>query len=364
MTQLAEIVLPGVCLVDNDREGKVAWMPQGGRSPFVTDEENLPVLAAMQHMLEMPRAGPYSLVLYGPTGSGKTHLLRLLWDVLRAVFPRRTVLASTAADFVRGLTTAIDQGRTEAFRRAWRAADWLLLDDIHHLQDYPAAEMELVSIFRWVERGMIRLAVTCAKAPQRLKGLSEALRSRLSGGYALPVQYPSPKARQCLLRMALAHHGLQATPAATECLLEECRGPASQILGLAASAAFFAGQGTIDLSGAKRLVKQIERPAPPTPGQILRATAQYFRLPVAELKGPSRSRRTVQARETAIYLLAVLSNKSLRQIGKILGNRDHTTISYALRKAETALENDPSLRLAVGEITEKSRMVGKRKCIS
>ncbi|GAB4134205.1 MAG: chromosomal replication initiator protein DnaA [Thermogutta sp.] len=356
MTRRAEIVLPGVHVVESGPEGEAFSIPRDAPLPFVTGDENLPVLAAMQHVLELPKAGPFSLVLYGPTGSGKTHLLRLLWGIVRAVFPGDKVLAAAAPDFVRSLTAAIDEGRTGAFRATWKRAQWLLLDDIHHLQDYPAAEIELLSIFRRVEQGLMRLAVTATRHPTRLQGLSEGLRSRLSGGYALPVEYPSPPARASLLRLALGKRGLRATPAALEYLVDECPGPAGQVLGLAASAAFLAGEGTIDLTTAKQLLKRMDRPVPPTPGQVLRATSRYFRVPVAELKGPSRSRTVVRARETAVYLIATLSRKSLRQIGKILGGRDHTTISYALRKAQSAIDRDPCLRLTVTEIAEKSKL--------
>jgi len=363
-TRRAEIVLPGVHVVESGPAGEAFSIPRDAPLPFVTAEENLPVLAAVQHMLELPRAGPFSLVLYGPTGSGKTHLLRLMWEILRAVFPRDQVLAATATDFVRSLTAAIDQGRTRAFRAAWKGAQWLLLDDIHHLQDYPAAEMELLNVFRRVEQGLMRLAVTSTRHPNRLQGLSAGLRSRLSGGYALPVEYPSAPARAGLLRLALGKRGLKATPAALEHLVEECPGPAGHVLGLAVNAAFLAGEGTIDLEAAKRLLKKMERPAPPTPGQVLRAVSRHFRIPVAELKGPSRSRTIVRARETAIYLIATLSRKSLRQIAKVFGGRDHTTISYAFRKAQTALNNDPCLRLAVAEIAEKSKIQRQKRRIS
>ncbi|NMC20218.1 MAG: hypothetical protein GYA33_07325, partial [Thermogutta sp.] len=295
MTRRAEIVLPGVHVVESGPDGETRLIPPDAPLPFVTGEENLPVLAAMQHMLELPRAGPFSLVLYGPAGSGKTHLLRLMWEIVRAVFPRDRVLAAATPDFVRSLTAAIDEGRTRAFRAAWKGAEWLFLDDVHHLQDYPAAEMELLNMFRRVEQGLMRLAVTSARHPNRLEGLSEGLRSRLSGGYALPVEYPSPAARTWLLRSALAKRGLKATPAALEYLVEECPGPAGHVLGLTVNAAFFVGQGTIDLAAAKHLLKQVERPAPPTPGQVLRAASRHFRVPVAELKGPARSRTVVRA---------------------------------------------------------------------
>ncbi|NMC20254.1 MAG: hypothetical protein GYA33_07505, partial [Thermogutta sp.] len=112
---------------------------------------------------------------------------------------------------------------------------------------------------------------------------------------------------------------------------------------------------------AKHLLKQVERPAPPTPGQVLRAASRHFRVPVAELKGPARSRTVVRAREIAVYLIATLSGKSLRQIGKILGGRDHTTISYAFHKAQSALRDDPCLRLAVNEIAEKSLLQHQKR---
>ncbi|MGQ9822335.1 MAG: DnaA/Hda family protein [Thermogutta sp.] len=363
-TRRAEIVLPGVHIVKSDPAGEAYSVPRDAPLPFVTGEENLPVFFAMQHMLELPAAGPFSLVLCGPTGSGKTHLLRLMWEILRAVFPGDKVLAATTPDFVRSLTAAIDQGRTRAFRAAWRGARWLLLDDVHHLQDYPAAEMELMNVFRRVEQGLMRLVVTCTRHPIRLQGLSAGLRSRLSGGYALPVEYPSPAARTCLLRLALAQRGLKATPAALEHLECEFSGPAGPIFSLAANAAFFAGEGMIDLAAAKRLLKEMERPVPPTPSQVLRATSRHFRVPVAELKGPSRSRTIVLAREIAVYLIATVSRKSLRQIGKILGGRDHTTISYAFRKAQNALKKDPCLRLAAAEIAERSKFQYQKTCSS
>ncbi len=313
---------------------------------------------------------PYNpLVLYGPTGVGKSHLARGLANHLSRRDPSANVLFQTGTDFVEAFvrswqrsegaetmtpprsTAPIDpldpvpEEPESEFRQQYLGLRWWVFDDLGQLAGKPASQQALCHLLDelWARGG--RFIATTRQSPHGLADLSAALRARLSSGLALPIAPPGYEARQAILQHLAQERGLQLPPEACQTLAE----------GLPANARELAG-ALVFLEMATRVDRRAITPADVLAfvaesrqrpeidlKRIAKVVAAQFVLKGSELKGTSRRQTVVSARGLAIYLARELTSLSLEQIGRFFGGRDHSTVLHAVRTITERLEKEPDL---------------------
>ena len=317
---------------------------------------------------------PYNpLVLYGPTGVGKSHLARGLANHLSRRDPTANVLFQTGTDFVEAfvrswqrsegaeanasrstasrstapidpLEPVPDEPESE-FRQQYLGLRWWVFDDLGQLAGKPASQQAMCHLLDelWARGG--RFIATARQSPHGLADLSPALRARLSSGLALPISPPGCEARQAILQHLAGERGLELPAEACLTLAE----------GLPANARELAG-ALVFLELATRVERRAITPADVLAfvadsrqrpeidlKRIAKVVAAQFALKGSELKGSSRRQTVVGARGLAIYLARELTSLSLEQIGKFFGGRDHSTVLHAARTIAERLENEPDL---------------------
>jgi chromosomal replication initiator protein len=350
--------------------GKSASYPFDGKeepaSPtalenFVAGPENRLVEVVIQALLA-ERASEYNpLVLYGPSGTGKSHLALGLAAAWKARHRRARVQCTTVADFARELAEAIESQGVEEFRAKYRQAHLVVFEDIGELgqkrSEKLSAQEELIyTLDALVERQRWIIA-TCAKSPAELHGILPALQSRLMAGLTVPLAPPEIESRLMILERVARQRELHLPKTAAQSLAEGFHGTVPELLGVLTQLEVPARREgkAIELRAIRRFLEEKHAANLPEIPQIAAIAAKHFALKLSELRGPSRRRAVAHARAVAIHLVRKITRDSLDQIGCYFGGRDHTTMMHSCRKIEELLRDDPALRQEIEQLEKKCR---------
>ncbi len=396
---------PGTRSVPNTLD---ATRQDAASTNFLAGPENRLVEVAVRAVVGGQADGYNPLVLYGPSGTGKSHLalgLAAAWkdrDVAgtRRVpdhrphtacadyIKRRRVVCTTAVDFARELADAIETQSVEEFRAKHRGAAMLVVEDLGQLATRKSgklcAEEELVHTLdalagegRWV-------VVTAVAPPWELPGIVPMLQSRLTAGLVVRLAPPEREARLALLEQLAAILEIEL-PEPVACVLADglsgtARDLAGALLELRRMAEADDGPeetgdvcspafrrhpaakppkggttnvgtaGTLDLAAARQYVAGRNRGRQTSVHEIALATARHFSLRLSDLRSPSRRRVLVAARGVAVYLARHAAGHRLEEIGRYFGGRDHTTVMHSYRTTKELIAADPATRAAIDQL--------------
>jgi chromosomal replication initiator protein len=349
---IVEIPLPGRPLDGAPAPGtKFA----GGMGSFIAGPENRLVGAAVAAVLDGDASHHSPLVIYGPAGTGKSHLALGLVSAWKARYPQRPAVYACAVDFARGLADAIDTQTTDEFSLAYRNAALLVIEDLQHLAGKQVAQEELVATLNAVADRGGWVVLTSSMRPTDLPETIASLVSRFVAGLTVPLAPPGQAAREVLVDRLAGLRGTALPTAVTQLLANELEVTAPGLLGAIVQLEGLAATSgePISVKSARRALRQRSEARRPSLRRIAVETARQFSLRLSDLRGPSRRRTVVTARDVATYLARNLTGHSLQHIGAYFGGRDHTTISHGCRKLREQLEREPALRQSVLELQER-----------
>jgi chromosomal replication initiator protein len=283
------------------------------------------------------------LVLHGPAGSGKTHLVNALVVHVTQAVPGLIVTALAAREV--GPQGYEDTGSPET-----RSADLVVVEDLQHL---PAVATEAcVQLVDRCRACRQQLVVTAAVGPAQLHRLPSRLATRLSAGLVVRLDPLSPSSRLAFLRDRIKRRGQIVPPDILDWLATHLPGSARQLEGalvkLEALGRLSGAVCTVD-GVAEHFQADLEAHRL-TVGQIAKRVGQYFQIKAEQMQSPRRSRNTLVPRQVGMYLARQLTPASLQEIGSFFGGRDHSTVLHACRKVEGALTHDVALSGAVHEL--------------
>jgi chromosomal replication initiator protein len=351
---IVDIPLPGQPLW-SDREDDARVAP----CHFLAGPENRLVEEAVRSVVNEPPNGYNPLVLFGPSGTGKSHLARGLAAVCKSPDRRHRAIYCTAVEFAQELAEAIETQAVEEFRAKYRKAALLVFEDLGHLATRKAGKLSAQEEFIHTLDALLAeehwVIVTASAAPAELPGILPALQSRLVAGLTIPLSPPGPKTRLAVLQQLAALKNVHLPEPAAHVLAEGLAGTVPELAGALLQLMMHArlGNDEIDLPAVKRYLARHKRSRHPTLHEIALATARHFSLKLADLRSPVRRRALVTARGVAVYLARHLTGDSLEEIGSYFGGRDHTTVIHSCRKTEEMLESDPAIREAVDDLQKE-----------
>jgi chromosomal replication initiator protein len=351
-------LIDGVLQLDFPRS-PAASAAAGSAQPLVIGSENSLLAPPIQRLLnaavELAEAAAQfnPLVIVGPSGSGKSHVAQGLIRAWSDRLDASVVAYFTAADFGRELQAARADERLLAWQKSMRAVRLLVIEDVDRLRPRATIQRELRQMIDAIIAAEGMVVVTALREPAACPQLDPGLRDRLVAGLTVRLRRPELSTRRAILAQAAAARGLALDPAQLDQLAKkDCATPA-QLLGRLAAlqnenpsdplpSAGRAGEGCeagTNVAETKIATKQ-----------ILALAARYFGLTQAALTGPSRRTSLVEARNVIVHLARSHTTASYAEIGRTLGNRDHTTIMHADRRLAERLPTDPATQRAVDEL--------------
>jgi chromosomal replication initiator protein len=335
---------------------------------FIAGDENVLVRAAVNVVLQH-QADRLPLVIYGPTGSGKTFLAEGLAEAWRQAGadhqPPRNVLRISGVDFARGYAEACQVDSIADFRDQFLHTDFILVDAVHTLASKERAAREFCfQLSGWLNAGIVVL-VTSLKSPPQLP--DAGLASRLSAGLVVPLALPSPVVRRTLLAQFAQQRSLDLSDDLLEFLAQRIPGAvSSEPSPRDLLAALTQLESTASLTGSpidERLIASLFQGALPSEEiefkRILAAVCKRYGVTADELRSSSRRQTLVRARGVAVVLARRLTGESLQSLGKLLGKRDHSTIHHALQSTEQALASDENLEQLLVSLQQELVSGGK-----
>jgi chromosomal replication initiator protein len=325
---------------------------------FLAGPENRLVEVVVRNVLEEKPNGYNPIVLYGPSGTGKSHLalgLAAEWKTKN----RRRMECVTAVDFARELNDAIETQAVEEFRTKYRQVGLLVFEDIGQLVNNASEKLNAQDEFVHTMDALIArgswVIVTSAAAPGAMTGILPALQSRLTAGLTVPLAPPEPTTRLAIINHLAALRKIELSDAVAKTLAEGFSGTVPELMGALTQLDVPArrnGSGINNKAVRSLLSRRVDE-RKPNIHAIALATARHFGLKISELRSPSRQRAVVTARDVAAYLARNMLKCSFEQTGQYFGGRDHTTMMHSWQKMESLLNTEPAMRHELDEIEQE-----------
>ena len=325
---------------------------------FVIGSSNRFAHAAAVAVAESPAKAYNPLFIYGSSGLGKTHLLHAIGHYATTLGNARSVRYVSTEEFTNDFINSLRDDKTSAFQRRYRDVDILLIDDIQFLEARERTQEEFFHTFNTLHNANKQIVITSDRSPKQLATLEDRLRTRFEWGLLADIQPPDLETRIAILQKKAAQERLYAPPEVLEFIASRISNSIRELEGALIRVTAFASltRSPVDLALAEEVLRDfIPDSATPeiTAEQIMAATADYFGVSLEDLRGHSRSRVLVNARQVAMYLCRELTDLSLPRIGQAFGGRDHTTVMHADRKIRQQMAERRSLYNQIAELTNR-----------
>ena len=315
------------------RNPKRRWKSLGD---FVVGACNRVAHASACSVVEEPGQGANPLVLYGPTGTGKTHLLEGIYVGLRRGYSDAKVTFVTAEDFVNRFVSAMHQNKQPTFRKQFREAFALLIDDLTFLASKKQTQIEFLHTFDALIADGCQVVVTCDSHPRLCDDLMPELVDRLLGGAVWSLLPPDAETRLALLKSKSAEGSPGIPEGVLKYLATNLRGNVRELEGAVASVRHFArvtGR-LIDEVLAREALGELLRHAVRVVGiaDVDAAVCAVLRLPAGTLKSKARAYAVSHPRMLAVYLGRKHTAATYGEIAAFYGNKTHSTAVAAEKK--------------------------------
>ena len=300
------------------------------------------------------------LVIFGDVGLGKTHLAQAIGNDILQNNPNKTVLYVSSEKFTNQIIESIRNNAVNDFVNFYQLVDILIVDDIQFLANKIKTQEIFFHIFNQLHQGGKQIILTSDRPPKDLDGMAERLISRFKWGLSADLQAPDLETRMAILESKMSREGLELPYDVCEFICYNIKNNIRELEGVLISlvAQSTLNRREIDMDLAKEVIKNFvtQMSKEITVPFIQKLVAEHFDVPVDKLKGQTRKRGIVIARQLSMYLAKNLTNKSLKAIGENFGGRDHSTVIYSCKAVQDLLDTDMIFKDTVTDLEKKIKM--------
>jgi chromosomal replication initiator protein len=326
--------------------------PRNTFDSFVVGANNQFAHAACQAVAEGPAKTYNPLFIYGGVGLGKTHLMHAIGHHIYRKKKNAKVLYITSEHFTNEFIDAIQNGTLVKFRRRYRQADVLLIDDIQFLAGKERSQEEFFHTFNALFDGHKQIVLSSDRPPAEIQTLETRLVSRFEWGLTAEMLPPDTETRVAILRKKAQGMKVQIDNSILEFLANRIRTNVRRLEGALMRVASFASLNG-HMPSSDRLehhlkdLLQEEARRSVTIDQIKTRVAEHFDVRLADMTSKRRPANIAFPRQVAMYFARELTKSSLCEIGEAFGGRDHGTVIHAHRQVKERIKNDEKLRQVI-----------------
>jgi chromosomal replication initiator protein len=330
----------------DDRVGEAATLdPRFTFDSFVVGKPNEFAYACARRVAEQPAfTGFNPLFLYGGVGLGKTHLMHAIaWELTGGAKPV-SVAYMSAERFMYRFIAAIRSQATMEFKEQLRSLDVLMVDDLQFLIGKDATQDEFFHTFNALVDAGKQIVVSADKSPSDLSGLEERVRTRLGCGMVADLHATTYELRISILEAKAARAGVPVPARVLEFLAHKITTNVRELEGalnrLIAHANLFSRPVTLEATQEvlHDVLKAHDRRV--TIEEIQKRVAEHWNIKLSDMSSARRARAVARPRQVAMYLAKQLTSRSLPEIGRKFGGRDHTTVMHAVSRVTELMERD------------------------
>jgi chromosomal replication initiator protein len=306
---------------------------------FVRGASNSFALAAAQRVAETPARSYNPLFIYGSAGLGKTHLLHAIGHYVLQNYSHYQVRYISTETFLNEYVDGIRNNTIANFKRRYRDIDVLLIDDIQFMEGKEGLQEEFFHTFNALHGANKQIVISSDRVPDAIPNLEERLIGRFRWGLITDVQPPDLETRLAILRNKAEREGTQVPADVLNFIASRVTSNIRELEGALIRVSAYASLNQVDMTAAQaeRLLEDLLPDAAPkhrTDEELLAEIARLLGHSVEALKGKSRQRPLVAARQEAMYVFRELTDLSYPAIARLFGGRDHTTVIHAVEKIQ------------------------------
>ena len=335
--------------------------PRYAFETFVKGASNQFALAAALRVAETPARSYNPLFIYGSAGLGKTHLLHAIGHYVHQNYQHHVVRYVSTETFMNEYVDAIRSNSMAGLRRRYREIDVLLIDDVQFLEGKEGLQEEFFHTFNSLHGANKQIVISSDRMPDAIPTLEERLRGRFKWGLITDIQPPDMETRLAILRNKAEREKVQVPAETLEFIASKIATNIRELEGALIRVTAYAS-----LSGAPITTELAQQqlsdllsdtePKPRTDEELLEDIARILKFDVEALKGKSRQRPLVTARQIAMYVFREQTDLSYPSIARLFGGRDHTTVIHAVEKIQRQMGERQAIYEQVTDVLQKLKL--------
>ncbi|MDX1679823.1 MAG: chromosomal replication initiator protein DnaA [Akkermansiaceae bacterium] len=327
---------------------------------FVVGSNSQFAHAACVAVAKKEAVGYNPLFIHGGPGLGKTHLMQAIGQEILTRRPGSRVVYLTCEKFTNEFIDAVRKGDLEKFRRRYRSADVLLIDDVQFIAGKERSQEEFFHTFNTLLDGQNQVVLTCDRPACEIKNLEPRLISRFECGLTVEMQVPQMETRLAILRKKSIDWKVKVEESILNFLAEKIRSNVRRLEGAlmrVATYASLAGE-SVSVDKVEHLLRDLlreEASRQVSIDDIQKAVAEYYDVRLADMTSRRRPASIAFPRQIAMFLSRNMTKGSLVEIGEAFGGRDHGTVIHACKKVSQRIEFEAGLRETVARLESQLR---------
>lgn len=326
---------------------------------FIVGNSNRLAVATATAVAKNPGKSYNPLFIYGGVGLGKTHLVQAVGNEIKKKNPKINIVYVSCEKFTNDYINSISSKKTGEFKKSYRNADVLMVDDIQFMSGKDGTQEEFFHTFNALHQKDRQIIITSDRVPKAIPQMTDRLSSRFGGGMVADIQPPNLEMRQAILRSKCEEKKYNMTDDVLDYIAQNIESNIRELEGainrVASTAELNQTEPSLDL--AAKCLKDIitAKNQNLTVDKVVATTIEFFKISNDDLMSGKRNQGLVRPRQIIMYLLRHELNLSYPKIGQHLNKKDHTTVIYGVEKIEKEIGRDDELQKQLTLIKEKLR---------
>lgn len=332
--------------------------PQQTFETFIEGDSNKLPRSVGLAIAEHPNNSQFNpMFIFGPSGCGKTHLINAIGVRTKQLYPQKRVLYISSRLFQVQYTNAVRQNTINEFINFYQTIDMLIVDDIQEWVTAGKTQDTFFHIFNHLFKNGKRIILASDRPPVDLQGMNERLLTRFACGLIAELEKPNVQLCIDILHSKIKRDGISIPEDVIQYIAQTANGSVRDLQGVINSLLAYSVvyNSNIDMRLTERIVKRSVKidDKPLTIDDIIEQVSKYFKVTPQLINGKSRKKEIVIARQVSMYLAQKHTKMTAGRIGKLIGNRDHSTVLHSCSQIKNKMENDRNLAQQLQQIEKK-----------